>query len=162
MAAAFQGCRQQGFDALLTPGARNYWKSHNFTELSDGAMDSMIEYAGKLPSTQCELFIAHIGGAPNRVAPDAMAYGHRDANFVLNVHGRWDAPSDDDTCIKWARDFFAASKPFASGGAYINFMTGDETDRVTAAFGSNHAKLVDIKKKYDPDNVFHLNQNITK
>jgi len=153
---------QQGFDALLTPGARNYWKSHNFTELSDGAMDSMIEYAGKLPSTQCELFIAHIGGAPNRVAPDAMAYGHRDANFVLNVHGRWDAPSDDDTCIKWARDFFAASKPFASGGAYINFMTGDETDRVTAAFGSNHAKLVDIKKKYDPDNVFHLNQNITK
>lgn len=78
----------------------------------------------------------------------------------MNVHGRWDAASDDDTCIAWARDFFAASKPYASAGAYINFMTADETDRVTDAFGPNHKRLTEIKKKYDPDNVFHLNQNI--
>jgi FAD/FMN-containing dehydrogenase len=152
---------QQAFDGLLTPGARNYWKSHNFTELSDGAFDSMIEYANKLPSPQCEIFVAHIAGAANRVPADAMAYGHRDANFVLNVHGRWDDPSEDEACIGWARDFFNASQPYASTGAYINFMTEDETARVESAFGSNHGRLIEIKKKYDPENVFHLNQNIT-
>jgi FAD/FMN-containing dehydrogenase len=153
---------QQAFDPLLTPGARNYWKSHNFNELRDEVLDSIIEYASKLPSPQCEVFIGLISGAANRVPLDAMAYGHRDANFVLNVHGRWDAPSDDDKCIAWARNFFNASQPYASGGAYINFMTEDEIDRVAAAFGPNHARLVEIKKKYDPDNVFHLNQNITR
>jgi FAD/FMN-containing dehydrogenase len=152
---------QQAFDALLTPGVRNYWKSHNFTELSDGAFDSMIEYANKLPSPQCEIFVAHIAGAANRVPADAMAYGHRDANFVLNVHGRWDVPSEDYACIGWAREFFNASQKYASAGAYINFMTADETARVASAFGSNHGRLIEIKKKYDPDNVFHLNQNIT-
>src|SRR5215510_2497813 len=79
---------QKAFDPLLTPGARNYWKSHNFTELADGALNSIIEFAGKLPSPQCEIFIGLIAGAPNRIAADAMAYGHRDARFVLNVHGR--------------------------------------------------------------------------
>ena len=89
-----------------------------------------------------------------------MAYGNRDAKFVLNVHGRWDEASDDATCIAWARDFFKASAPYASAGAYVNFMTEEEGDRVEAAYGSNHDRLVQIKKKYDPENVFHLNQNI--
>jgi len=151
---------QQAFDPLLTPGARNYWKSHNLQTLGDEAMDSIVKYAGKLPSPQCEIFVAHISGAANRVPSDAMAYGHRDAKFVLNVHGRWDEAAHDKTCIGWAREFFDASAPYASAGAYINFMTEDETDRVQAAFGANHARLAKIKKQYDPDNVFHLNQNI--
>ena len=151
---------QKAFDPLLTPGARNYWKSHNFTELADGALDSIIEFAGKLPSPQCEIFIGMIAGAPNRIAPDAMAYGHRDAKFVLNVHGRWDEAKDDPKCIGWAREFFKASAPFASAGAYVNFMTGEEGDRIAAAYGDNYDRLVQIKKRYDPDNIFHLNQNI--
>jgi FAD/FMN-containing dehydrogenase len=151
---------QKAFDPLLTPGARNYWKSHNFTQLADGAVDSIIEFAGKLPSPQCEIFIGMIAGAPNRIAPDAMAYGHRDAKFVLNVHGRWDEAKDDQKCIGWARDFFKASAPYASAGAYVNFMTAEEGDRVVAAYGSNYDRLVQIKKHYDPDNIFHLNQNI--
>ena len=151
---------QQAFDPLLTPGARNYWKSHNFTELQDGLFSAMIEYAGKLPSPQCEIFIGCIAGAPNRVAPDAMAWGHRDAKYVLNVHGRWDAASDDDTVIEWARAFFKASQPFASCGAYVNFMTEEEGDRVEAAYGANFARLQSAKRKYDPENVFHHNQNI--
>jgi FAD/FMN-containing dehydrogenase len=151
---------QKAFDPLLTPGARNYWKSHNFTELADGALDSVIEYAGKLASPQCEIFIGLIAGAANRVAPGAMAYGHRDAKFVLNVHGRWDDAKDDQKCIGWARDFFKASAPFASAGAYVNFMTDEEGDRVAAAYGSNYDRLVQAKKRFDPDNVFHLNQNI--
>jgi FAD/FMN-containing dehydrogenase len=151
---------QKAFDPLLTPGARNYWKSHNFTELADGALDSIIEFAGKLPSPQCEIFVGMIAGAPNRIAPNAMAYGHRDARFVLNVHGRWDEAKDDQKCIGWAREFFKASAPFASAGAYVNFMTGEEGDRVAAAYGANYDRLVQIKKRYDPDNIFHLNQNI--
>jgi FAD/FMN-containing dehydrogenase len=151
---------QKAFDPLLTSGARNYWKSHNFTELADGALDTIIEFAGKLPSPQCEIFIGLIAGAPNRVAPGAMAYGHRDAKFVLNVHGRWDEAKDDQKCIGWARDFFKASAPYASAGAYVNFMTEEESDRVAAAYGSNYERLVAIKRRYDPENVFHLNQNI--
>jgi FAD/FMN-containing dehydrogenase len=151
---------QQAFDPLLTPGARNYWKSHNFTELSDGALDSIIEFAGKLPSPQCEIFVGLIEGAANRVPSNAMAYGHRDAKFVLNVHGRWDEAAQDKTCIAWARAFFEASAPYASAGAYVNFMTGDEGDRVEAAYGMNYARLKQIKKNYDPENIFHNNQNI--
>jgi FAD/FMN-containing dehydrogenase len=151
---------QKAFDPLMTSGARNYWKSHNFTELADGALDSIIEFAGKLPSPQCEIFIGLIAGAPNRIAPDAMAYGHRDAKFVLNVHGRWDEAKDDPKCMSWAREFFKASAPYASAGAYVNFMTAEEGDRVVAAYGSNYDRLVQIKKRYDPDNIFHLNQNI--
>jgi FAD/FMN-containing dehydrogenase len=151
---------QQAFDPLLTKGARNYWKSHNFTELSDGALDAIVEFAGKLPSPQCEIFIGCIAGAPNRVPTDATAYFHRDAKFVLNVHGRWAEVAHDQICIAWAREFFQASAPYASAGAYVNFMTQEEGDRVAAAYGSNYDRLVQIKQRYDPENVFHLNQNI--
>lgn len=151
---------QQAFDPLLTPGARNYWKSHNLTELSDGLLDSIIEFAGKLPSPHCEIFLPLMSGAANRVPSNAMAYGHRDVQFVLNVHGRWDEPAQDETCIAWAREFFNASAPFASTGAYVNFMSGDEDGRVAAAYGANYDRLKQIKKKYDPENIFHNNQNI--
>ncbi|MDG2648139.1 FAD-binding oxidoreductase, partial [Vibrio parahaemolyticus] len=108
---------QQAFDPLLTPGARNYWKSHNFNSLSEGVIDAAIEYAGKLPSPQCEIFIASLGCVASRPKPESMAYSSRDANYVLNVHGRWDSAEDDQACIAWARDFFAKTKPYASGGA---------------------------------------------
>lgn len=151
---------QQAFDPLLTRGARNYWKSHNFTELHDGVLDAIVEFASKLPSPQCEIFIALIAGAFNHVSADATAYYHRDAKFVLNVHGRWDDIAHDEICIAWAREFFQASAPYASAGAYVNFMTEEEGDRVAAAYGSNYDRLVQIKKRYDPENIFHLNQNI--
>jgi len=151
---------EQAFDPLLTPGARNYWKSHNFIDLSDGVFDSIIKYAGKLPSSQCEIFVGCISGAANRVASDAMAYQHREVKYILNVHGRWELESDDKKGIGWARDFFQDSAPFASGGAYVNFMTEEEGDRVAAVYGDNFNRLSQIKNKYDPENFFHLNQNI--
>jgi FAD/FMN-containing dehydrogenase len=151
---------QQAFDPLLTPGARNYWKSHNFSQLSDGALDCMAAFAGRLPSAQSEIFVGLIDGAPNRVPSEAMAYGNRDTRFVMNVHGRWETPADDARCIDWARQFFNAAAPFASAGAYVNFMTEEETGRVSTAYGANYPRLVELKRKYDPDNVFHVNQNI--
>ena len=151
---------QQAFDPLLTPGARNYWKSHNFSQLSEGVIDTIIEYASTMPSPHCEIFIGAIGGQTGRVAPEAMAYSSRDANYVLNVHGRWESADDDKRCIAWARDFFAKSKPFASSGAYVNFLTEDETDRIASAYGTTYNRLREIKKKYDPANLFRMNQNI--
>lgn len=151
---------QKAFDPLLTPGARNYWKSHNFTELSDGALDCMIEYASSLPSPHCEIFVGSVQGLANEFRSDVTAYAHREARFVLNVHGRWEDPSDDERCITWAREFFGASRPYASGGAYVNFMTEDEVDRVSAAYGANYDRLREIKRRYDPENVFHFNHNI--
>lgn len=151
---------QQAFDPLLTAGLRNYWKSHNFTELSDGAFNTMIEYAGKLPSPHCEVIIACISGAANRIAADATAYRYRDAKYIMNVHGRWETPAEDQKVISWARDLFKAAKPFASAGAYVNFMTEDEGERVSSVYGPNYQRLAEIKKKYDPENVFHYNQNI--
>ncbi|MBW2604991.1 MAG: FAD-binding oxidoreductase [Deltaproteobacteria bacterium] len=151
---------QKAFDPLLTPGYRNYWKSHNFSELADGAVDSIIEYASKIPSPHSEIFIALLGGHTSRVSPDATAYAHRDTKFVLNVHGRWENPAEDETCISWARAFFEATTPYATGGVYVNFMTQEEVDRVAAAYGTGYDKLVQVKNKYDPENVFRLNQNI--
>lgn len=151
---------QKAFDPLLTPGARNYWKSHNLTELGDATLDVVIEYAKQLPSSQAEIFLALISGAANRVPAEDMAYASRDTKFVLNVHARWDEAAQDQTCIGWARAFFQAARPYASAGAYVNFMTADETERVAAAYGGNYTRLVSIKKQYDPGNVFHANQNI--
>ena len=151
---------QKAFDPLLTPGARNYWKSHNFTELGDGAIDAIVKYAARLPSPQCEIFIGLISGHANHVASDATAYAHRDTKFVLNVHSRWDKAEDDKACIGWAREFFDAAVPYATGGVYVNFLTQDEVDRIPAAYGPNYERLTRLKAKYDPTNLFRLNQNI--
>ena len=152
---------QQAFDPLLTPGARNYWKSHDFLELGDDLIDTLIKYAGTLPDPQCEVFIAQMGGATNRVAPEATAYRHRDAEFIMNVHGRWESAADDDRCIGWCRELFDAATPYSTGGVYVNFMTEEEQQRVEAAYGDSYTRLVELKQKYDPANMFRLNQNIS-
>lgn len=151
---------QSAFDPLLEPGARNYWKSHDFTELNDGAVDAIIGYASRLPTPECEIFIAHVGGAMSRIAEDATAYPNRDAHFILNVHTRWQDPTQDGECVRWARDFFDATAPHATGSVYVNFMTEEESDRVKLAYGDNYKRLAEIKARYDPTNLFQLNQNI--
>lgn len=151
---------QKGFDPLLTPGFRNYWKSHNFTQLSDGVIDLLIKYTDSLPTDQCEIFIADISGKANAVPEDATAYSHRNTKFVLNVHSRWGDQSRDEQCIKWARDFFRETSEYATGGVYVNFITEDETDRIKQAYGSSYKRLAGVKKKYDPHNIFKVNFNI--
>lgn len=151
---------QQAFDPLLGPGLRNYWKSHDFRALSDGALDALVEYAGRLPTPLCEVFLGQVGGAMARVGPQETAYPHRDAAFVLNIHTRWEDPAQDDACVGWARDLFRATAPFATGGVYVNFLSQDEADRVRSAYGPNHDRLVALKRRYDPGNLFRLNQNI--
>jgi len=151
---------QMALDPLLTPGMRNYWKTHDFVELSDGLIDVLLEYAKRIPDPQTEIACANLGGAVSRVPARATAYTHRDAEFVLNVHGRWEDPAKDSECIGWARDLFKAAAPFATGGAYVNFMTEEEHDRVRSAYGVNYDRLSEVKRKYDPENLFRMNQNI--
>jgi FAD/FMN-containing dehydrogenase len=151
---------QQAFDPLLTPGARNYWKSHDFAQLSDDLLDTVLEQGGRLPTSECEVFIAQMGGAASRVPADATAYPHRDVNFIMNVHTRWRGPELDGDCIEWTRGLFKATAPHATGGVYVNFMPDDEVDRVAAAYGDNHARLVELKREWDPANRFRMNQNI--
>ncbi|HEX3639139.1 MAG TPA: FAD-binding oxidoreductase [Paraburkholderia sp.] len=151
---------QQAFDPLLTPGARNYWKSHNIGKISDGLIDALLDAIGKLPSPQCEIFFGQIGAQTSRVPVEATAYSSRDTQYAMNVHGRWDDASDDERCIGWARAFFDASAPFALGSVYVNFMTQEESGRVADAYGPNYERLVAVKKHYDPHNLFRHNQNI--
>jgi FAD/FMN-containing dehydrogenase len=151
---------QSAFDPLLTPGARNYWKTHDFTELSDGAIDTLVEAVSNLPGPECEVFIAQVGGAMSRIPPDATAYPDRNAHFIMNVHTRWRDATEDDGCIAWARDLFKATTPFATGGGYVNFVPGDEPERVEKLYGTNYARLVEIKRRWDPQNRFRMNQNI--
>jgi len=147
-------------DPLLTPGARNYWKSHYFREIPDSLIDTLLEHARHIPDPQTEIAFAQLGGAINRVPHDATAYAHREAEFLINVHGRWSDPAKDDTCIAWARELFRATAPYAMEGAYVNFLTHEEKDRIRAAYGSDYERLVEIKTKYDPTNLFCVNQNI--
>jgi FAD/FMN-containing dehydrogenase len=152
---------QTAFDPLLTPGARNYWKSHDFIALSDGLLDSVLDHVGRLPSAECEVFIGHLGGATSRVPADATAYPHREVQFAMNVHTRWRDPAQDAACIAWARSLFDAAAPHATGGVYVNFMPEDEAQRVArGAYGTNYERLARIKARVDPGNLFRHNQNI--
>ncbi len=151
---------QAAFDPLLTPGARNYWKSHDFNDLSDAAIGVVLDAVSNLPTPECEVFLAHIGGAMARVPADATPFPNRDAHFIMNVHTRWRDKAQDQACVAWARRLFEATAPFASGSVYVNFMPDDEGDRVQKAYGPNYRRLAQIKRRYDPDNLFRMNQNI--
>ncbi len=152
---------QTAFDPLLAPGARNYWKSHNFTTLSDAAIDMVLAAVTQLPSAECEIFCGHLGGAINRISAEATAYPHRDVEFVMNVHTRWRDSAEDAKCISWARELFDLLRPESTGCVYVNFMPEDEAERVRlGAYGPNYSRLALVKAKYDPHNFFRLNQNI--
>ena len=151
---------QAAFDPLLTPGARNYWKSHDFAQLSDETIAILVDAIRQLPGPECEIFIFHVGGAAGRVASDVTAFSQRDSHFGMNVHTRWREASMDKTCIAWAKKFFDAAAPYAIGTAYVNFMPGDEIERVEKAYGASYRRLAQVKRRYDPSNLFRLNQNI--
>ena len=148
---------QQAFDPLLTPGERNYWKTHNFDEMSDEMIDTALGYLETLPDPQSDIFFAQLGGAQSRVSDDATAYQGRSAEYVLNVHGRWSDASQDESFIAWCRDLWNAMGQYATGEAYINFMTEEEGARVESAYGSSYQRLVELKNRYDPSNLFRLN-----
>jgi FAD/FMN-containing dehydrogenase len=153
---------QQLIDPLLTKGARNYMKPGFLDDLSDGAIARIVAAHGTRPAPQCELHVHTMGGAAARVPADASAFPHRTAPYVMNFMSRWTDPAQDDECLAWLRNSYASLEEHMTGGAYINFLGDEGTDRVQAAYGpGTWERLQAIKAQYDPDNVFHRNQNIT-
>jgi FAD/FMN-containing dehydrogenase len=151
---------QTALDPLLTPGMRNYWKSHDFLDLDDGLIDVLTDFASRLPDGQTEIAFAQLGGAIGRLTNADTAYARREAKYLVNVHGRWADAGRDDACVAWARQLFTAAAPYSTGSVYVNFLSGDDESRVRAAYGANYDRLVALKNKYDPSNFFRVNQNI--
>jgi FAD/FMN-containing dehydrogenase len=148
------------FDALVPPGLQHYWKANFVTELTDANIEAHLEHGPEVPVVNSTVHIYPINGACHRVAGDATAFGHREANFATVIAGMWPDPAQNEANIRWVKDYYAATAPHSEEGGYINFAAGDDQDRVKANYGANYARLVDVKRTYDPGNLFHLNQNI--
>ena len=148
------------FDALVPPGLQHYWKANFVNELTDAAVDAHIEHGPKVPAVNSTMHIYPIDGACHRVASDATAFAYRDANFAPVIAGMWPDPSQNEANTRWVRDYYDATAPLSEEGGYINFMAGDDQNRIKANYRGNYDRLVDVKRTYDPDNLFHLNQNI--
>jgi FAD/FMN-containing dehydrogenase len=148
-------------DAGYPKGARNYWKSHFLPELTDEAIRTMVECYEKCPSPMSEIYLEHIHGAAARVGVGETAFPLRSPGYNFLVLAQWMDPADDEQCIKWARESYSAMQPFVGLGRYVNYLDNDEPgDAAAAAYGPNYRRLREIKAKYDPENFFHMNQNI--
>jgi FAD/FMN-containing dehydrogenase len=151
------------FQALLDPGNqpgfRNYWRGEYLTALSDEAIDTYVERAREPLTPFNQIVIFRIGQAVKAVGEDDSAFSHRDADYLVHPIGMWEDPAEDERLIGWVREFSEAMRPFETGGVYLNF-TGD-SDKVRDAFGEQkYERLVELKDKYDPENLFQHNQNI--
>jgi FAD/FMN-containing dehydrogenase len=151
---------QQGFDAGMPKGARYYWKAHYLNELTDEAIDTVIKLSDPLPGPHSMVGLEPMGGAVGRVDSQATAFAHRNAAFAFGIWSGWLDPSDDDKSREWTRKYHKSMQPFASGGAYLNYLDHDDDGVVAATHGDNYSRLQKIKAKYDPDNFFRMNQNI--
>ncbi len=148
------------FDALVPSGLQHYWKANFVGELTDEAITAHMIHGPKVPVVNSTVHIYPINGAVQRVASDATAFGHRDANFATVIAGMWPDPADNEANIHWVREYSDATAPLSDEGGYVNFMAGDDQGRVRANYGANYDRLVAVKRAYDPDNLFHVNQNI--
>jgi FAD/FMN-containing dehydrogenase len=141
-------------------GARNYWKSAYFKELTTETVSVMVERFEQTPSIMTGMVIEHFHGAVTRVPATATAFPHREPGYNLVLTGVWPDAQDDDANIAWVRDTFDAVSPYMADSVYVNYLGDDDTTRVQAAYGPCWERLQQVKRAYDPDNVFHLNQNI--
>ena len=148
-------------DASWAPGFENYWKSDYLIGIPDGAIEVVTEHLATITSPLSDFKIAYLGGAAARL-PDDSALSHRDLPFLLNINTRWPLGEAHEAHIEWTRSLFEGMKPFSEGKVYVNFLMNEGQQRVRAAYGpQKYERLVDIKRRYDPDNFFRLNQNIT-
>jgi FAD/FMN-containing dehydrogenase len=151
---------QSLFDALTPPGLQWYWKTDFFTELSDRAIELHLKYGAQLPTMLSTVHLYPINGAVHRVGTSETAFSYRDANFAGVILGIDPDPTNNERMIGWARDYWMALHPYSAGGGYVNMMMDEGADSVQAAYRDNYSRLAQIKTRYDPRNLFHVNQNI--
>lgn len=148
-------------DAAYPKGALNYWKSSFLASLSDETLRTMIDCFARCPTTMGQVLLEHFHGAVTRVGITDTAFPHRAPGYNLIVLSEWMDPKDNDASIAWARDSYTAMQPFMGSGRYVNYLGEEESgDPVAAAYGPNYRRLQQLKTKYDPQNFFHMNQNI--
>jgi FAD/FMN-containing dehydrogenase len=150
-------------DESFQKGSRNYWKSHFLHELSDGAIDALLDQFDRLPTIISSIVVEHFHGAATRVPVTDTAYALRDTGFNVVFVAQWLDPKDDDRCIEWSRSAYASLAPFISPRRYVNYLNDDELkdpNNLASGYGPNLVRLRQIKRRYDPDNLFHLNLNI--
>lgn len=151
---------QMAFDPLYPAGLQNYWRAHVFTELSDEAVEAHVEGAANLPTPLSGVLVYPVDGAAARVGPADTAWGHRDARFSEVIFGTDPDPGAFDSLKEWTVRYWEALQPFSSGRSYVNFMDDEGREHVRPAYGENYERLVELKRKYDPENVLHVNQNV--
>jgi FAD/FMN-containing dehydrogenase len=153
---------QQSFlDATQPKGRRYYWKSEYLPRFEEALVAKALEHAGRIQSPHSGIIFFPVDGALNRLPNSHSAVGNRDARGVINITASWEKPEDDKASIEWARAAWRDIRPYSTGGTYINFLSEDEgDDRTRAAYGENYERLVEAKRRWDPDNVFRINKNI--
>jgi len=147
-------------DSDFPHGRRYYTKSGYFKELDDGTIARLVEATSTIPSSETIIELAYLGGAAGQVGAQETAFGDRSAPFVLTLLANWTNPADDARHISWVRTLFSQLRPAMQPGVYVNFMSGDEQDRVSEAYRERWDRMVAVKSHYDPDNFFRLNQNV--
>lgn len=148
------------FDALLPKGLQHYWKAAFVTELTDEAIEAHLAWGPQVPCVESTMHLYPIDGACQRVDADATAWGHRDASFACVIAGMWPDPADNEANIAWVRGYHDAIAPHSEPGGYVNFLSGDDAARLPASYGGGFERLQEVKRAWDPGNLFRRNQNI--
>ncbi len=151
---------QSAPDAGYPNGRQHYWKAGWLRHLSDAAIDTMTEFVTRMPSALSGVGMQRMRGAASRVAPSATAFAHRAEQYDFLILSQWPDARDSERNIEWTRALFAAMQPHLEDAVYVNNLGAEGDDRIRAAYGPNHPRLAALKRAYDPDNVFRLNQNI--
>ncbi len=151
---------QSMFDGLYPPGLQWYWRADFSNRLDDKAIGLHIKYGSQLPTMHSTMHIYPINGATGRVGKDGTAWGYRDASFAQVIVGVDPDPANNERMIAWAKDYWQALHPYSAGGGYVNMIMDEGEERVKAAYRDNYTRLARVKAKYDPQNLFHVNQNI--
>jgi FAD/FMN-containing dehydrogenase len=151
---------QSLFDTLYPPGLQWYWRADFVKDIPDQAVDLHLKYAEQLPTGHSTMHLYPINGAAQRIGKNETAWSFRDANFAQVIVGVDPDPANNSRMIQWAQDYWTALHPFSAGGAYVNMMMEEGEERVKAAYRDNYGRLSAIKSKYDPHNLFHINQNV--
>jgi FAD/FMN-containing dehydrogenase len=151
---------QSAPDAGFPLGRQHYWKSSYLKHFTDEAIEVMVRFVAEMPSPTTGVGLQQMHGAASRVDPAATAFPHRDEHYDLIILSQWTDPADSAKNIEWTRTFFDAMQPFFERGVYVNNLGEEGEERVKAAYGANYDRLLSLKNKYDPTNLFRLNQNI--
>ncbi len=151
---------QSMFDPILPTGMQWYWKADFVKELSDEAIDLHIQHALKMPTWQSTMHLYPINGAAAKVGKNETAWSYRDATWAMVMAGIDPDPANREAITQWTKDYWNDLHPYSAGAAYINFMMEEGDERIRATYGDNYEKLVEVKTKYDPQNLFRVNQNI--